>query len=127
MKRRELLFTMFKAAALGIMTDRYASAQEDLDPVKMMPDSHKVLFENAFVRVVEGRVPAGGMEPKHRHPHNVLVCLADFDADVRTLPDGRWNRLHRAFGTATWNEATVHEVKIVGDAPSHTVRIELKC
>ena len=92
-----------------------------------MPDSHKVLFENAFVRVVEGRVPAGGMEPKHRHPNNVLVCLADFDAQVRTLPDGQWKRFHRTFGTATWNEAGLHEVEIVGDAPSHTVRIELKC
>lgn len=92
-----------------------------------MPDSHKVLFENTVVRVVEGRVPVGGMEPKHRHPNNVLVCLADFDAEIRTLPDGQWKRLHRTFGTTTWNEAGLHEVRIVGDAPSHTIRIELKC
>jgi hypothetical protein len=26
-----------------------------------------------------------------------------------------------------WNEASVHEVKIVGNALSHTVRVELKC
>jgi len=91
-----------------------------------MPDSHKVLFENSFVRVVEGRVPAGGMEPKHRHPHNVLVFLADFDSEVRPLPNGQWTRIHRGSGTATWNEAGVHEVKIVGNVPSHTIRVELK-
>lgn len=127
MKRRQLLFTMLKGIAVGIVVGRSAAAQEDLDPVKMMPDTRKVLFENSFVRVVEGRVPAGGMEPKHRHPHNVMVCLADFDAEVRTYPDGQWTRMHRAVGTAVWNNASVHEVKIVGNAPSHTIRVELKC
>lgn len=92
-----------------------------------MPDTHKVLFENTFVRVIEGKVPAGGTEAKHKHPHCVMVYLADFDAEVRMLPDGQWNRVHRTSGTATWNEATVHEVKIVGTVPSHTVRVELKC
>jgi hypothetical protein len=101
--------------------------REDLDPVKMMPDTHKVLFENTLVRVIEGRVPAAGYEPKHRHPHCVLYSLGDFDAEIKTFPDGERKRVHRAFGTVTWNEATVHEVKIVGNAPSHTVRVELKC
>ena len=126
MKRRQLLFTILKGIALSIVAGRSAPAQEDLDPVRMMPDSHKVLFENSFVRVVEGKVPAGGVEPKHRHPNNVTVFLADYDAEVRTFPDGKWNRVHRAFGTATWNEASVHEAKIVGNTPSHTVRVELK-
>jgi hypothetical protein len=126
-KRRQLLFTILKSIAVAIVAGRSASAQEDLDPVKMMPDTHKVLFENTLVRVIEGRVPAAGHEPKHRHPHCVLVSLGDFDAEIRTFPDGEWKRVHRAFGTVTWNEATVHEVKIVGNAPSHTVRVELKC
>jgi hypothetical protein len=85
-KRRQLLFAILKGAAVGMFAGRYATAQEDLDPVKMMPDTHKVLFENGFVRVIEGRVPAGGSEPKHRHPHCVMVNLADFDAEVRTFP-----------------------------------------
>jgi hypothetical protein len=126
-KRRQLLFTILKGIAVGMVTGQLAPAQEDLDPVKMMPDTHKLLFENRFVRVIEGRVPAGGYEPKHRHPNNVMVYLADSDAEVKTYPNGEWTRMHRAFGTATWNEASVHEVKIVGNAPSHTVRVELKC
>jgi len=126
-KRRQLIFTILKGIAVGLIAGRPTPAQEDLDPVKMMPDTHKVLFENTCVRVIHGRVSAGGMEPKHRHPHNVMIYLADFDAEIKTYPDGKWSRVHRTFGTATWNEATVHEVKIVGNAPSHTVRVELKC
>ena len=64
------------------------------DPVRLMPDTHKVIFDNSFVRVVEGRVPAGGTEIKHRHPRNVMVFLADFDAEVRTFPDGKWTPTH---------------------------------
>ena len=82
MHRRQLLFTILKSIAVGLVAGRSSSAQDDLDPVKLMPDTHKVLFENAFVRVIEGRVPAGGVEPKHRHPHCVLVNLADFDVEV---------------------------------------------
>jgi hypothetical protein len=129
LKRRQLLFGIVKAATLSSFAGRLASAasaQEDLDPVKLMPDTHKLVFENSFVRVIEGRVPAGGRELKHRHPHCVLVSLADFDSEVRTLPDGEWKRFHRAFGTVSWNEAVVHEVRILGTVPSHTIRIELK-
>ena len=127
MKRRYLLFTILKSMAIAVIAGRPVFGQEDLDPVKMMPDTHKLLFENSFVRVVEGRVPAGGMEPKHKHPHNIMVSLVDFASEVRTLPYGKWTPMHRAFGTATWNEAAIHEVRIVGNVASHTIRIELKC
>ena len=127
MKRRQLIVTILKSFALGIIAGRFADAQDDLDPVMLMPDTHKVIFENSFVRVVEGKVPAGGRETKHRHPHNVMVFLADFDAEIRTFPDGKWTPTHRTFGTATWNEASVHEVKIGTNSPSHTIRVELKC
>jgi len=127
MERRQLLATVLKSIALGIVFGRSTVAQDDLDPVRLMPDTHKVIFENSLVRVVEGRVPAGGREIKHRHPHNVMVFLADFDAEVRTFPDGKWTPTHRTFGTATWNEASVHEVKIGANASSHTIRVELKC
>jgi hypothetical protein len=127
MKRRELLATALKSIAIGIVFGRSAAEQDDLDPVRLMPDTHKVIFENSFVRVVEGRVPAGGREIKHRHPHNVMVFLADFDVEIKTFPDDKWTPTHRIFGTVTWNEASTHEVKIRANAPSHTIRVELKC
>lgn len=126
MKRRQLLFSILKAAALGLVPGRLGVAQEDLDPLKIMPDTHKLLFENDFVRVIESKVPAGGGEPKHWHPHCVTVSLADFEAEIKTFPDEKITRAHRTFGSVAWNEATIHEVKIVGGTPSHNVRIELK-
>jgi hypothetical protein len=126
-KRRQLLFSILKGAVLGIGFDQLVHAQEQLDPLKIMPGTHRLLFENEFVRVIESKVPAGGAEPKHSHPHCVSISMANFDAEIKTFPDGKTSRVHRAFGSVAWNEATVHEVKIVGHAPSHNVRVELKC
>ena len=91
-----------------------------------MPDSHKVLFENAFVRVIESRVRAGGSEVRHWHPHNVTVALSDWDADVITFPGGKTTHFYRTAGTTAWNEAGTHEVHISRGAASHQIRIELK-
>ena len=126
MKRRELLPSILRAVAFGVVSDRMACAQEELDPLKVTPDTHKLLFENDFVRVIESKVPVGGVEPKHRHPHCVTVSLADFEAEIKAFPDGKTTRVHRTFGSVAWSEATIHEVKIVGRAPSHNVRVELK-
>jgi hypothetical protein len=65
MNRRQLLLsTLGMSGVFG----RLIQVQDDLGPLKIMPGSHKLLFENRFVRVIESRVPAGGAEPKHRHP-----------------------------------------------------------
>jgi hypothetical protein len=37
------------------------------DAVQAAPNSHRVLFENAFVRVLEVTVPPGTKEPMHHH------------------------------------------------------------
>jgi hypothetical protein len=126
-KRRQLLFSILKGVVLGIGFDQLVHAREQLDPLKIMPDTHRLLFENEFVRVIESKVPAGGVEPKHSHPHCVTISLADFDAEIKTSPDGKTIRVRRTFGSVAWSEATIHEVKIVGNAPSHNVRVELKC
>lgn len=40
---------------------------EELDAVRAAPDSHKVLFDNSMIRVLEVRVPPGTKEPFHHH------------------------------------------------------------
>jgi hypothetical protein len=123
--RRELLWTTI--AASGAFGHLAQAQDKDLDPLKVTPQTHKLLFENQFVRLIESNVPAGGAEPKHRHPHSVTIYLADSDAEIKTFPDGTTSRVHRTAGTAGWSEATVHEIKNVGATSSHTIRIELKC
>jgi hypothetical protein len=126
MQRRKALFAILKTAAFGLVAHALVAEQEQLDPLKIMPDTHKLLFENEFVRVIESKVPAGGSEPRHSHPHCVIVSLADFDAEIKTFPDGNVTRVHRTFGATSWSEATVHEVKIVRNNGSHNIRVELK-
>jgi len=123
--RRELLWTTIAARrAFGHLVQ---AQDKDLDPLKVTPQTHKLLFENQFVRVIESKSPAGETEPKHSHPHSVTVYLADSDAEIKTFPDEKTSRVHRTAGTAGWSEATVHEIKNVGATSSHTIRIELKC
>lgn len=123
MTRRQLLAMAAGASFLG---RGVSHAQENLDPLKLMPDTHKLVFENEFVRVIESRLPPGHSEPKHAHPRNVTVHLADVDTEIRTLPDGPTTRAHASAATASWGDATVHEVKNVGTTASHNFRIELK-
>ena len=97
-----------------------------LDPVRLMPDAHKVVFENAYVRIVDSRMPAGASEVRHWHPDNVTVALGEWSAEVVSDPGQKTTRVHRTFGSSAWNAAGIHEVRMDAGAPSHQIRIELK-
>ena len=103
-----------------------ATSQDALDPLEVAPETHKLVFENALVRVIEARVPPGSLEPKHSHPRGLTVHLADYDVEYKTFPDGKVTKVHRSFGSVNWSEAVVHEVRNVSQTPSHAIRIELK-
>ena len=126
MARRTWFFT--SAATLLVAAAAIAGSQpadDALDPVRVAPDTHKVAFENAFVRVLEVRVPAGKTEPRHRHPHGMSVYFTDWDAKVTV--DGRSPDVHhRKAGTFAWSDAVVHTVENVGAREGHVLRIELK-
>jgi hypothetical protein len=127
MKKRMLLVVTSVSLILAlIFLVNGSSSQEVLDPLKIAPDTHKLVFENRFVRVIESRVPAGGQEPKHSHPHGLTVYLANYESEVTTFPDGKVAKVRRQFGTAIWSDAVIHEVKNIGKTPGHALRIELK-
>lgn len=50
---------------------------ESLDAVHAAPDSHKVLFENSMIRVLEVRVSPGKKEPFHVHPWPSIFIYLD--------------------------------------------------
>ncbi len=115
------------ALAAGVLAYALAAPQQqELDPIKVAADTHKLVFENKFVRVIEAKVPAGSVEPRHSHPHGVTVYLANYTVEQKTIPDGNVTRADRKFGAVTWSDAIVHEVKNVGKTASHAIRIELK-
>jgi hypothetical protein len=127
MKRR-LAYGLLLLAASGVAASFLtpAPAAEDLDPLKVAGDTHKLILENAFVRVIEAKVPAGKVEAKHSHPHGLTISLADYSVETKTFPDGKVTRQDRKVGGVIWSEAQVHEVHNIGTTPSHAIRIELK-
>ena len=113
--------TVLAAAALS----GTQKADDALDPVRVAPDTHKVALENAFVRVLEVHVPAGKIEPRHRHPHGLSVYLTDWEAKVTI--DGRPPQVNkRQAGSFAWSDAVVHTVENVGKNDGRVLRIELK-
>jgi beta-alanine degradation protein BauB len=120
----------FVVGAIGVIVVGVALAgfhqdNDSLDPVRVAPDSHKVAFENMFVRVLEVRVPPGSIEPRHRHPHGLSVYLVS--QDTRITVDGQAPQVsHREAGSFAWSDAVVHTVQNVGTTDMHVLRIELK-
>ena len=101
------------------------SADDPLDAVRAAPDTHKIAFENAFVRVLDVRVPAGRIERRHRHPHGLSVYFTDWS--VKVTVDGRAPEMHqRKAGTFAWSDPIVHTIENVGKTEGHVLRIELK-
>ena len=115
------VITVVAAAALS----GYQSKDAALDPVRVAADTHRVAFENAFVRVLDVRIPPGKTEPRHSHPHGLSVYFTDWDAKVTV--DGRQPQVNqRKAGTFAWSEALIHTVENVSKSEGHVLRIELK-
>jgi hypothetical protein len=113
--------------AVVLLVARPAVSQnEDQDVLKVIPENYRLLFENAFVRVIEARVPPGAEEKPHRHMRGVSVCMTEYTVESRILPDGQWVRSDRKLGTVYWSESSLHILRNVGKTTSHTIRVEVK-
>src|SRR5579885_2041176 len=119
-KRLALCFLIVCGALIGLLSPRLRGDQE-LDPLIVCADTQKLIFENQFVRVVDDRIPVRGGEALHRHRHGVVIYLTDYKVEQISMPGRKVSRSERKFGSATWSEAVVHEVKNIGDTPSHAI------
>lgn len=120
------ILTVAGIAALLLLCSRWSAAvPQDLDPVKVAGDTHKLLFENRFVRVLEVHVPPGKNEPMHQHGRRVAVYLSDFHTRV-TERGGQPQDHLRKRGLARWSEPTIHEVENIGKTEGHVISVELK-
>jgi quercetin dioxygenase-like cupin family protein len=125
MRRSILIVVALTVAATGLARFARPQTPDPLDPVRVAADTHKLAFENQFVRVLDVRVPAGKTEPRHRHPRGMSVYFTDWDVKV-TVDGGQPEVRHRAAGTFAWSDAVVHAVENVGKTDGHILRIELK-
>ena len=127
MTRRTVLLAAAAAVVFGVgATLAHSQTTGDaLDPAKVAADTHRVAFENAFVRILEVHIPAGKTEPRHRHPHGLSVYFTDWEA--KGTVDGKPAQVNsRKRGTFAWSDAVVHTVENVGKTDGHVLRIELK-
>jgi beta-alanine degradation protein BauB len=119
---------LLSLALVAIATAAFSltqSTSDALDPVRVAAGTHKVAFENAFVRVLEVHIPPGSIEPRHRHPHGLSVYLSDWQAKVTV--DGKEALVNqRKTGSFAWSEAVIHTVQNIGPTEGHVLRIELK-
>ena len=123
---RKAVFVATAATVIAVAAFAGAQSKDDpLDAVRAAPDTHKIAFENAIVRVLDVRVPPGSIEKRHRHPHGLSVYFTDWM--VKVTVDGRAPEVHeRKSGTFAWNEAITHTIENVGKTEGHVLRIELK-
>jgi quercetin dioxygenase-like cupin family protein len=100
------------------------SHEGEQDPVVTDPDKYRVVFENDRVRVLEYRDSPGARTSPHAHPDSVMVTLSSFRR--RLHHDGGTRDVEIPAGLATWLPAQEHSGENIGDAPTHTVFVELK-
>ena len=120
------LIIVTASALLLVFARPSISQQQDQDVLKVIPENYTLLYENAFVRVIEARVPPGEEEKPHRHMRGVSICMTEYTVESRVLPDGQWVRSDRKHGTVYWSESSLHVLRNVGKTTSHTIRVELK-
>ena len=108
------------------LPDAASSIPDPLDSLVIGKDTQKLLFENAYVRAMEDRVPAGSMTPKHSHKRGLLINLSDYDTETKTWPDDKISRAHVIKGEVRWSEPVTHEVKVIGTTAAYAIRIEVK-
>jgi hypothetical protein len=102
-----------------------------MDAVLAAPESHKVLFENENVRVLEVVIPVGEREPEHTHRWP-SVMIVDRSAMIRYY-QGAVIAFSSSPGASArptigqWMEPEgPHSVENVDTVPYHAFRVELK-
>jgi hypothetical protein len=96
-----------------------------LDPMKLDPAHHSVLFENSRVRVLRTVLEPQLKGPMHEHPHYVVVYLTDLHTTM-TMADGRAIDNPRHPGDVAWRNPLKHVTENIGDREAVEIQVELK-
>lgn len=148
-KNKLIWIGLFAVGLIVIYAWRVVAASESksdfpdgYDAVQAAPDSHKVLFENALVRVLEVPIPSVG-KPEPMHHHHWPSFFLHWDTGGKSphiryhLPDGsvrdipsKASPTHPGHWVVSWmNPEPMHWVETVdygsGQEPPF-VRVEIK-
>lgn len=96
-----------------------------LDPVRLDPRHHVVLFENDQVRVLRTVLEPHVKTPLHEHPRYVVVYITDLHRTM-TFDDGRQVDNSQKPGEIAWRDPLKHVTENSGDHTTVEVQVELK-
>lgn len=112
-------------AALAVLAAGGAYAEEaSRDAVLIDPDSHRVVFENEHVRVIENLSSVGKKSPMHTHGSMLVVSL-DRARLKMTVPDQDPFILDLHPGQVLWLDDPDHAWEILA-GQLHVVAVEVK-
>jgi len=104
----------------------------ELDALIAAPNSHRLLFENDRVRVLEIVIEPGAREPEHTHPWP-SVMIVDQPARIRYYEHGvptfesPAEVTPKPTRTASWMDPEgPHSVENIDFTPYHALRVELR-
>jgi hypothetical protein len=106
---------------------------DSLDAVAAAPESHRILFENDAVRVLQTTIAAGETTRMHTHRWPGILYVVSFghfvrrDGDGAVLVDTREGGALPQAGTAVWSGSLPpHTLENVDTSEIHVIGVELK-
>ena len=118
------------------MSDREPPADtwpDSLDALVAAPESHRLIFENDAVRVLETRIAPGTRTPVHTHRWPGILYALSFghflrrDDEGMVLVDSRDAGSLPPPGAAVWSAALPpHTLENVDATEIHVIGVELK-
>ena len=131
--RASLVGRVFLPSLAVLALGQVAAGAWAQDPLKILPESYRLDFENEWVRVVHVRYEAHAKLPAHDHPKvpTAYVYLSDSGPVLFKhigLSYGVIGRPATVTGAVRLARAVqeVHEVENPGDSPSEFLRVEFK-
>jgi quercetin dioxygenase-like cupin family protein len=100
--------------------------RDEKDAVIAASKTHKILFENDKVRVLEVKIAPGEKEPLHRHPYKTITII-EKPATLRYFDEnGKLISEIKAEGVSWIEPVELHSTQNVSATPFHGFRVELK-
>ena len=115
-----------KAAACVATILFAASSASSQDVAKVSPGTTKVVFENAYIRVIRSTFPPGASEPAHTHPAGWYYVTQGGTLKV-TGADGKSEDWVASTGHDEWGDGEApHTAVNTGKAPMEYLFVEVK-
>jgi len=97
---------------------------EMMGPEGLSPN-YKLLFENAFTRTYEIKIPAGTNEPQHTHKDRVVICLSGAQME-HLMPDGKREPSTLKTGEVAYRKGATHIGHNLGKTDLWVIAVEPK-